>query len=118
MVGRERENIILILAVAIVIVLAVGAMFSMMGGYGYGCMMGPWMMGGGWMGFSWIWMLVGSIVSLLFIGLIIYGIYYLLTGRVRGFEPEKRSPLDLLKERYAKGEITEDEYKKMKKELE
>jgi putative membrane protein len=32
--------------------------------------------------------------------------------------PRDRTPLDLLKERYARGEITEEEYKRMKRELE
>lgn len=117
MAGKESERIIWILVVAIVLVFAVSSLFSMMMGYGYGGMMGPGMMGWGWMGFGW-WMLIGPIVGLLFIGLIIYGIYYIFSGRLRSFEPEKRSSLDILKERYAKGEITEDEYRKMKKELE
>jgi len=117
MTGREIEKVVLIVAILVVIMLIAGAFFSIMGRYGWSGMMGPGMMGWGWMAFGWIPMLIGTIVAFLFIGIIIYGIYYILLGHGRVYEPEKRSPLDILKERYAKGEITEEEFKRMKKEL-
>ena len=82
----------------------------------WGGMMGPGMMGFGGMGFSWIRMLIGILVTLLFVGLIIFGIYYIFSGRTIS-EPEKRSPLNIIKERYARGEITKKEYDQMKREL-
>ncbi|MEM2895995.1 MAG: SHOCT domain-containing protein [Candidatus Bathyarchaeia archaeon] len=114
---KEIGKILLIAIVVIIVIVAIGAFFSMMGGYGWSGMMGPGMMGWSWMPFGWISMLIGTIVALLFIWLIIYGLYYILSGRGRAPEPEKRSSLDILKERCAKGEITEEEFKRMKKNL-
>lgn len=74
------------------------------GGYMHG-MMG--MMGGGW-GF----MLLTSLAFLLLIAL---GAYYIITALTR--RDGGKTALDLLKERYAKGEITRDEYLKMKEDL-
>ena len=63
---------------------------------------------------------VGFIFMLLFWALIILGIVALVTwvgrqGRPQGAAQE--SPLDILKKRYAKGEISKDDYESMKKEL-
>jgi putative membrane protein len=74
---------------------------------------GPHMMGGGWW---WMWIVwVGGFVVLVLI-------VYLLVGGLRsgGPPPERLSetPLDILKKRYAKGEITRAEYEQMKKDLE
>jgi putative membrane protein len=52
--------------------------------------------------------------------IILAGIYFFTTG----FAQERRAPytstssLEILKQRYAKGEITEEEFKRIKKELE
>jgi len=67
----------------------------------------------GWgMGFGSIWMI-------LFWGLVIAGIAYFIqtiSGRskMRGSE---ETPLDILKKRYAKGEISKEEFEKMKDDL-
>ncbi|MCW3975344.1 MAG: SHOCT domain-containing protein [Candidatus Bathyarchaeota archaeon] len=119
MTERESEKIVLILVLAVVIIIVVGAfsMMTMMGGYGWGGMMGggmmgPGMMGWGGMGFAWIWIAIFLIV-------LIVGAYLVITS----FKREKMAPsmqakpIEILKERYAKGEITAEEFKKMKKEL-
>jgi putative membrane protein len=64
------------------------------------------------------WGYGGLFMWLLFLVLIVAVIYFV----VRGEKWMKRSSgdetaLDILNKRYAKGEITEQEYKKMKKEL-
>lgn len=67
-----------------------------------------WGMG---MGFGWLFMLAFWI-------LIIAGVVYLVKLVAGG---EKRTagetPLDILKKRYAKGEVTREEYEKMKDDL-
>lgn len=66
-------------------------------GFGYGGM------------FMWI-------IFLIVIGLLIYFISQ--TQKTKGQTPTQNvSPLDILKRRYAKGEVTKDEYEKMKKDL-
>jgi putative membrane protein len=77
-------------------------------------MMGGWD-GWGWgPGFGWIFML-------LFWGLIIFGLLALArwlfsSGGSGG--GTGRSPLDTLKERYARGEITREQYEQMRRDLE
>ena len=74
----------------------------MMYGYGYG--MGTWMI------FGWVIMAAVIIFS-------VYGLIVLLrktdTGRFSG----RPAPLDLLKERLARGEIDVEEYNRVKEEL-
>ena len=79
------------------------------------------MMGYGWGGgFGFVFMLV-------FWGLIIWGIFALVRGATghgccgRGHGEQGRgekTPLDILKERYAKGEINKEEFDAKKKDLE
>jgi putative membrane protein len=66
-------------------------------GFGYGGM------------FMWI-------IFLIVIGLLIY---FIVQGqKTKGQTPTNESPLDILKKRYAKGEITKEEYERVKKDLE
>lgn len=79
----------------------------MMNGWGYGWgMMGP---------FGWL-------VSLLFLALIVLGILYLW----RALEPGQKGggsasgsdkALDIARERYAKGEIGQEEFERLKRDL-
>jgi putative membrane protein len=67
----------------------------------------------GWgMGFGWIYMII-------FWVLVILGILYLVKLFTRGTTPEDKygTPLEILKQRYAKGEITREEFEKMRDEL-
>jgi len=63
---------------------------------------------GGW--FMWlIWILIAVVI-----------IYFVVdrskrTGNLKG--TEKESPMEILKKRYAKGEITREEFERMKKEI-
>ena len=61
----------------------------------------------------------GLIIGLLLIGLIIYGIYRILDNRkINSNEVTwSKQALAILDERYARGELEEDEYKKMKNNL-
>jgi putative membrane protein len=66
---------------------------------------------GWWMGFGVIWMVLfwGGLIAL-----IIWGIKKLTE---RGTSTSKHNPLDIAKERYAKGEISEKEFENIKKNL-
>ena len=67
-------------------------------------------------GMGW-WMLLGGLSMLVFwggiIALIIWGVNKL-TGRS---SPTTRQPLDIAKERYARGEITREQLEQIKKDL-
>jgi putative membrane protein len=75
----------------------------MMYGYGYG------------MG---LWMIIGWIVSAAVIVFAVYGLFMLLRrSDTRIPEVKSRNPLDILKERLAKGDITTEEYQTIREEL-
>lgn len=85
----------------------------------YGWDHGGWMMGGsgGWMLAGWLWMaLVWLIPLLLLLALIKY-----LFGNSRQDAPRKenteKSALDIVKERYARGEIDQEEFQKKTRDL-
>jgi putative membrane protein len=68
-------------------------------------------------GMGW-WMVFGGILMILFwgglIALIVWGISRLTKRGVMGGKP---TPLDIAKERYARGEITKEQYEQIKKDL-
>ncbi len=69
-----------------------------------------------------LWMLFGGVWMVLFwgaiIALIVWGITKLTKGRDSGpSSSEKGSPLDIAKERYARGEISKEEFQQIKKDV-
>lgn len=80
----------------------------MMMGYGFG---GPL----GWLGIG-----LGMIIHLAFAALIILAVIWLFKAAFRNEHQSVRQPgaVEILKQRYAKGEITSEEYQYMKKALE
>ena len=84
---------------------------------GWGPMGGDWgpMMPG--MGiFSWGMGLFGFFFMILFWIVIIWAIYWFIQNVISQQKPQKE-PIEILKERYAKGEITKEEFENMKKDL-
>lgn len=78
--------------------------------YGYYNMMN-------WGGLSWI-------IMILFWGLVIFGIIALISHGMRRkmhdgcmHDKDIKTPLEILKERYAKGDIDKKQYEEMKKDL-
>jgi putative membrane protein len=72
-------------------------------------------------GFGW-WMLFGLILAVIFwaaiIALAVWGIRRLTQTRDSDREPrDKTTALDIARERYARGEITRDEFEQIKKDL-
>lgn len=63
---------------------------------------------GGWMIIVWI----------VILGLIVWGVVALTRRSGAGSAPDSnRTPLDIARERYAKGEISKDEFERIKKDL-
>ncbi|HVC35539.1 MAG TPA: SHOCT domain-containing protein [Chloroflexota bacterium] len=113
---RGRDAAVIIGAVVLVILL-VALLGGMMMGWG---VMGPGMMGWGGFGFN----PLGWIVMLLFWVLIIGGIALIAVWFFREATPAVMGPaapsrsLEILKERYARGELTRDQYEEMRREIE
>jgi putative membrane protein len=118
---------VIVIGVAILVILGLVSSLLVPFGYGggfggYGWGMGPWMMGpgmmGGFGGFGFPFM--GGIWMILFWVLIIGGVVWLVQSLARGTgsnAPQSESFLETLKRRYAKGEITKEQFEQMKHDL-
>jgi putative membrane protein len=101
---------------ALSLTIITGLLVSCTGGGYYG-QQGP----GGWgpmmhYGFGYGGMFMW-IIFLIVIGLLIY--FIVQAQKTKGLTPtHNESPLDIVKGRYAKGEITREEYERIKKDLE
>ncbi len=80
------------------------------------------MMGSQGFGFSGTWGIVGGLIGLLFFLLISIGTILLIVWVVRQFSHPAQTVagsrgMEVLRERYAKGEITKEQFEQMKKDL-
>ena len=112
--NRIAWAIVITVGALFVLVLGVSLLGSLAYGRGYGWGMGPWMMGP--------WMMGGGIFTLLFWVFIIAGAVWLIQSLSRGGQsglsaPGRETPLDILNARYAKGEITKEQFEEMKRDL-
>ncbi len=69
--------------------------------------------GGGWMGLGWLWMVLFWVV----LTLAIVALVRWITASSPRPEAERKAPLDILEERYARGEIDRDEFEQKKRDL-
>ncbi|KUO76869.1 MAG: hypothetical protein APF77_21545 [Clostridia bacterium BRH_c25] len=74
-------------------------------GYGYGMM-----------GYSWGWVMMIGIVTITILGIVALVRYLQQTGKPN-YQNVEKNALNILNERYAKGEISEEEYRSKKTEL-
>lgn len=88
-------------------------LISACGRYNFGC-------GEDWdsmMGFGYGGMFMGMLLIVILVVAVIY-LFVREAGPKADHRLSAETPLDILKRRYAKGEITKEEFEKMKKELE
>jgi len=114
--SKNVKTALIIGGIIVAILIVVPTVFGLISGWQYGGwgMMGPGMMGG----FSWWWFM--PIFMILFWGLVIWGIVALVRGPSgsRGSDSSTAdSALEVLKRRYARGEINKEEYEEKKKDL-
>jgi putative membrane protein len=79
-------------------------------------------------GFSWGWMIFGGLIMLLFWGGLLIAVFFIIRAALRSDTRQgprrngspatgSKTPLDILKERYARGEISKAEYEQMREDL-
>ena len=108
----KKIYLLIVLALLPLIGMCSGPYGPMRDGYdGYG--MGPGMMGGYGYGYGGMFM---GILFLILAGIAIYFIVQSVRSK-NGIGQAKELPIDILKKRYAKGEITKEDFDRMKNEL-
>ncbi len=109
--NKNVKTALIIGGIIVAILIVLPLVFGLISGWQYG---GWGMMGG----FGWMWLM--PIFFILFWGLVIWGIVALVRGlsESRGYDSSKAdSALEVLKKRYARGEINKEEYEEKKKDL-
>lgn len=114
----DSEDWVWILVVAIVLVIIIPftiVPFTM------------WMGWGGMMrmmntsGAGWVIPLIYTVLTVVVVAVVVFGIYYLVKGLSEKTVSKSKGidkSLEILKERYARGEITREEYLRMRRDLE
>jgi len=106
----------LLMAVGMFLLVALG-LSALTGGMMGGHMFGPGLDGTG----GWMWGLgmgLGGLVMLLFWGVLIVGIVLAMRHAGGGPAHHGTTALDVLKRRYAAGEITREQYEQIRRDLE
>jgi len=116
-----RQRDVAIIIVAVVVVLGILLALAGVGAYGWG-MMGP---GFYRYGVFPIWGILMALFMLIFWVAIIAAIVWLVVSLTRqgrltspGLGPGRPSALDILQERYARGEISREQYEQMRRDIE
>lgn len=76
----------------------------------------------GWGNSGWLWWMPMGLMMLLFWGLVIVALILLVRwlwtqSQQRGGSPAAETPLDVLKKRYARGEITKADFDRIKQDI-
>jgi putative membrane protein len=80
-------------------------------------MMPGWMMSGWGMGYGFFGWLMMFLFWILIIAAVVLGVrWFINDGKLKGL-PREEAPLDILKKRYASGEIDKEQFETMKQEL-
>ncbi len=115
---KNVKTALIIGGIVVALLIILPLVFSLISGGQYGGwgMMGPGMMGG----FGWMWLM--PVFWILFLGLIIWAIIALVRGvsqpgGTNSSSSRPESALEVLKKRYARGEIDKKEYDEKKKDL-
>lgn len=111
--NQNIKTALIVGGVILTILIVLPLIFSLVSGgqgYGYG-MMGPWMMGG----FGWMWLM--PFFWILVLGLIIWAIVAAVSRPTESGGSSEDSALEILKRRYARGEINKEEFEAKKKDL-
>jgi putative membrane protein len=112
------QNATKVLAIVLIVLLAL----TLLGGFGmmgFG-MMGPGMMNGIMGGYGYGFNPFRMVLGLAFWALIMGGVTLLVVYLVRNaksFSPSSELPIDILKARYARGEITREQFDTIKRDL-
>ncbi|MFW6102159.1 MAG: SHOCT domain-containing protein [Chloroflexota bacterium] len=114
--NKNVKTALIIGGIILGVIITLPLVFGAISGWPYGGwgMMGPGMM----TGFGWMWLM--PVFWIVFLGLIIWAVVAAVRGSSgsRGSDFSKAdSALELLKRRYARGEIDKQEYEEKKKEL-
>jgi putative membrane protein len=75
------------------------------------------MMWHGFDGWGWGMMGIGMVFMVLFWALAILGVVVLIKWLARGPTGGAEKPLDILRERYARGDITREQFEQMKRDV-
>ncbi len=116
--NKNVKTALIIGGIVVALLIILSLVFGLISGGQYGGwgMMGPGMMGG----FGWWWFM--PIFMIIFWGLVIWGIVALVRGLSQSGGSDSASgrsdsALEVLKRRYARGEIDKEEYEEKKKDL-
>jgi putative membrane protein len=83
-------------------------------GYGYGP---QWGMMGGYGGYGGFGMIIWIVILIAIVALVVWLVRSPASSGMHHMEPRRSSGLDVLEERYARGEINRDEYLQKKKDI-
>jgi putative membrane protein len=109
---------IAVIAALVLLLIGLLVILPMSGMWMWGSVMTRRGMMGGWgypYGAGWGFMFVGMLIPLIFVILVVVGAYLWFTSRKE--PPESDRAVAILNERYAKGEITKEQYLEMKEHL-